>query len=307
MRKTTAIASAFAILPALLNAQPVLRRADLAPFGHTAGLTSAAGMVSPGAGGPGQTWDFSGTSLAASGTVTVADPATSPTASSHPTANYAWKLDLTGVGTGYSYQKVSDTQFESIADGVTTTYAGKVYTNPITTLVFPFAFGDSASDTYQYAGTAENPITLIYDGYGTVKLPGGIDVANCVRVRQRYSGGSDFTWYRTAPVFPVAIYSYSGQKLTVLLPGATGIRSSSFKGGAFATRAEGREIRIDFPGAVPAGAKLELIRPDGTLIRAALKPAGEMGIRIESPVSGLAAWRLTARGTVLGAGKLLIP
>lgn len=69
---------------------------------------------------------------------------------------------------------------------------------------------------------------------------------------------------------------------------------------------EGRNIRIDFAGQIPAGATLDLVRPDGTLIRAALTVAGKE-FRVETPVSRLAAYRLSAGETLLGTGKLRLP
>lgn len=311
MRNTLVTAGTLAIvfIPSLLQAQPVIRRADLAPVGYTTTMSQSTGTASPGAAGAGQTWDFSTLTFMASGTITAADPATTPYASTYPTATHAWKLDIPMVGTGYSYQLVSDAKMESIADGVTAAGAANVYQNAQTTLVFPMAFGDSVIDTYQYIGGAVQTVTLTYDGYGTVKFPGGATYANCIRVRKQSAEDPGFIWYRTAPIFPIAIYSE--EMITALLPAATAIRplvgNGSGRAGGFRIQAGRAAVKVAFSGPVPAGARLSVIRLNGDTHEFDLAGVGPDGLTLGGLAAGVAGYRLTGPDGLSATGRIVIP
>lgn len=127
--------------------------------------------IDPGPAGASQTWMFNLTPTNPPETLTYLDPSATPAAASFPTATIAYQenpsINLFG------YYETSGSAMTYLGSGSDIEFIS--YSNPITNLVYPFAFGDSIVDTYGFDnGTSQlsGIQHVYYDGYGTLIING---------------------------------------------------------------------------------------------------------------------------------------
>lgn len=140
--------------------------------------------------GAGVTWDYSGISGFAGETrsISILDPATTPNASTFPTANKAVMIEnlLTTYWTSTATERTSTGfVFEEPSLG---TVVGNFSQNPQTLAAYEFALNDQLTDTY--AGTVNltlgnfpstGTVHAKIDGSGTLKLNGSTTLNNVIR------------------------------------------------------------------------------------------------------------------------------
>ena len=197
------------LLPMATMAQPVIQYANLNPVGssYAVHVVTDPGASDPNTDGAGVTWDFSSaTLLMNAGSVTFVDPASTPYGASYPTSDLAQEIALPG-GTTYTYFDLSTTQLDMLAQGVGGSEP-RIYTDPKTPLVFPFAYPDWFIDYYSENGT-DYSVSRAYMGYGTVILPMGT-YTNVVKMAST-SGSIDF--FRSNPVAQLVQISEDGEVL----------------------------------------------------------------------------------------------
>lgn len=135
--------------------------------------------------GPGEAWDFS--------TLTASDPAQDFTGVTVGDSPYAGDFPGSTVAVNYVDFFDDNTYSYYINDDTVYAYTGyenaaayAVYFNPIDILRYPFAYGNSFTDTY-YApfglGYNSGVVTVTADGTGDLILPGGT-FHNCLRVKE---------------------------------------------------------------------------------------------------------------------------
>ena len=153
--------------------------------------------VVPGLAGGAQTWNFGLLSpTGVTRTDQYVDPSSTPYHSSFPTTNLGVIVPGSLGSTGYAYYSGNNSFIDFMGlvsdDGLGTvnTYP---YSDPIRTLIFPFTFNSTFSDTYYGYSTfivsgitIENykagSLTLTGDAYGTITTPGGT-YSNVLRVK----------------------------------------------------------------------------------------------------------------------------
>jgi len=217
----TSIALAVVFCTTLLKAQTTIVDASLMPaVGYSAPVSMATSSVSPGAAGTGVTWDFSAIPATAIATATVVDPTTSPYYSTFPTANYCLKLQPTAGSAIYDYNRNTATKIDELANSYATGTGSDYTPDHETEMPFPFAYGNSVTDTFQKVAGSPNTVIITYDGFGTLKTPYGT-YTNAVRMKHDYGGTDvDYKWWSTNPLFIMAVYSGSSGTYT-FIGGAT--------------------------------------------------------------------------------------
>lgn len=141
--------------------------------------------VNPGMGGENQTWDFSGLTAEKNFQGTIDHSYESPNGGLFPESN----VELNEFGNRF-YFKLNENILEHY--GLVNS-SGKLvinYDRPFVKMKYPFAYGDFFSGTYggdyKFASVnaeIEGTYEVEADGYGSLKLPGGIVVDNTLRVR----------------------------------------------------------------------------------------------------------------------------
>lgn len=191
--------------------------------------------VSAGNAGANQTWDFSGIQSTGSGTSEVVSVASTPYGSSYPTANVCIK-----TGNLYAYSLFTATENNTL--GAYNGQANIVYSNPEKTLVFPFAYQQTLSDSWQASFTANGmnvtrygQTTTKYDGYGTLITPAGT-FTNAIRlkVEQHYYDlipGLDTVFYDQVGYSWVKNGTRSLFAVNELTYSVSGISQTSYFGG----------------------------------------------------------------------------
>ena len=190
MKKSTLLFAATCLLSGSMAAQPTLQMNVLPNIGdvvtfHEADTTN----ISEGNAGANQTWNFSGLQPA-SGVPAVEyyylAPASTPYASSFPTANYAVKIDAdTAI---YGYAKRETNQYSLL--GIKNQYIEQQYPNPDIQLKTPLALNGNFLDdftNYTDAGTGiifygKGSRKVTYDAYGTLTTPAGT-FQNAMRIK----------------------------------------------------------------------------------------------------------------------------
>jgi len=200
------ISTFIAILSVLVSkAQPTFQYSNtVSPSaGATATVFIGNKPGSPGSSGPGVTWNFSSLSFTAAGTASIIPPASTPFASSFPTANWAAMI-ATPTSTFYSYENLQPGFEDQLGDNITAT-GGSTYTpDPKRHLTFPFSYGGSYVDTYQCISCAPSSFTVNYDAYGTLII-NGKTYNNVARIVNTF-GYPYYSYYSTNPV--MSIFSY---------------------------------------------------------------------------------------------------
>jgi hypothetical protein len=178
-------------LPRLAFAQPVLDASSLNQIGDQIQLQPCyATTVGEGTAGANQTWNFSALQPKPDGNFTIyyLDPAQTPNANLFPFANLATEYtDLEGhVAYAYFNQNGSEYWF------LGATYEENIQSmsEPDLLARLPMNFGQTTTSSYlgeQNFGTFQSAIygtkTMLYDGYGSITLPGGVSYPNAIRTK----------------------------------------------------------------------------------------------------------------------------
>ena len=198
MKKIT-ITALFFILSFVSFGQPVLNASDINPLNINSNyyptFNSSISVGSPGAD---QIWDFSSLSVSNTGPYVINNSvATAPFASSFPTANFYVKSGQVNDD-NYGYYNLTSSTLEILGASNNNMIVAN-FINPQTTLVFPFAFNTSFTDTYQVASNQSiKTITAIYDGYGTLITQIGT-FTDVMRLKKNDNGDIRYTWIKLNP------------------------------------------------------------------------------------------------------------
>jgi len=271
--------------------------------------------VEEGSSGQDVIWDF--TSLEASGknltSHMLGNDVTEKT-KSIPKSNFV----LEEFGNHFIFNVADDRmeQYGTIACNTVTTYD-----QPFVKLKFPFEFGEKISGTYsgvQESGNFKTPIHGWYfieaDAFGTLLLPGNVEVDNVLRVKQTRTieniNGSDiyeltYRWYAEQVRYPVLVitkYVYPEQTSLVqtAMYANVGTEKKSATDVAAIESISGLNIfpnpyedklTISYYLNQPAKVKIELYDVSGKLFRTVLNPveqeSGSKSIVLEGSETGL--------------------
>lgn len=142
------------------------------------------GGFSPGTGGTGKTWNYSG--LSNSGTAVIAPYAAATGtlyASSFPTSN----LSLAQGTSAIAYYKTSPTSFDML--GIGTSQYIVIYSDPMQQMRFPMSYNFTYTDNFKATYSANGIdvrrsgfVTDTVDGSGTIILPGNKTVHDVLRL-----------------------------------------------------------------------------------------------------------------------------
>jgi hypothetical protein len=134
--------------------------------------------------GANQTWDFSSLTSAGTFSSNVVTVASTPYASSYPSATIATS---DGNG-GYGYASTNSTQYQIW--GLYNSAESVILTNSEVGLTYPFTYSSTLSDNFSGSGSSSFPfnrtgtITVVADAWGTIKTPEGT-FTNALRINQK--------------------------------------------------------------------------------------------------------------------------
>jgi len=152
-------------------------------------------------------WDLNSATATLAGTAEFLNMSDTPYELDYPEANFAMKFTSALGGSSYSLFNLSGSILEEVANNVGT--ADPVsFINYRTSLVFPFTFSLSNTDTYQKAGQQEKLITNTYDAYGTFMANGATN-DNVVRIYINDNGNQSANWWAESPMRP--LFNASGE------------------------------------------------------------------------------------------------
>lgn len=198
------------LVAALVSAQPVILNGDNLPQpGFTVARSEGNTSLGQGPAGANQTWDFSTAFLVANGQpYIVLEPGTSEFASEWPTANYVATYSDAG-NDRYFYCNVLADRLEAVADNISNLSSYTIYNaDRRTILKFPFAFGESVTDTFVPPDGSTLSTTLTYDGYGTLITPNNT-FPQVARIQVLAPNGNpSYQWWTLDPLLPVLTYSF---------------------------------------------------------------------------------------------------
>jgi len=207
----------YTVIASLAVAQPVLTGANSNPVAgdfldNHQGLLSGPAAIT--FGGAGQTWDMSAYYASPFFFANVVAASSTPYSALFPAANIAF------TGNEWDYYLCSATEFTNVG-----TYhsnaAETFYSDYQKVLVFPFAYGNSFTDSFALVRDttySHGNVTANADGYGGIALPWG-SVSNCLRVHTVISEVDStpltlasfqmdqYTWYKPGVHFPICTYS----------------------------------------------------------------------------------------------------
>ncbi len=216
MKNITLLLLSMAALSASSIAQPVITSSITTyPVGTEDSAYGASPTVLPGAGGAGVNWDMSTNTTVYAAKLTIVTPASTPHASTFPTATFAVKIE-TGSGTAYNYDRQSAAGIENVAIQYAGTGIGTDFTpNLRMSVPFPFSYGDTKSDTFQKIGGSPDTVRLTYDGYGSLKTP-FYTYPNVIRIKEEYATSTSYSWYTVSPFALVMNYSSASNNYVIV-------------------------------------------------------------------------------------------
>jgi hypothetical protein len=199
-------------------AQPTLTNSNNPVIGDVFSFYNADTTgVQPGSAGANQIWDFSGLSLGSTLTsLSFVDPSTTPDAASFPTSNIAQKLDASS----YQYLRTTSSTFEDL--GISSPQVSMSFYDADVVYQYPFTYNTSQVDSFKSDYTLSTlPVTrkaqsnTLGDGYGTLKLPGGI-YNNVLRVKFTQAINDDNGFMNTLTNVETYYWFTSGNKQPLL-------------------------------------------------------------------------------------------
>lgn len=154
-------------------------------------------------------WDVSGATATLMATVNFLEMSDTPYEAAYPAANFAMKLTSILDGSfSYSLFHLSESVFEEVANNVGTDNPVS-FLNYRTSLIFPFPFNSSNSDTYQKENQEIKTIESTYDAFGTFKVNGS-NINNVIRFNTDDNGTLSLNWWKSVPLVPLFQASGSG-------------------------------------------------------------------------------------------------
>jgi hypothetical protein len=205
MTRTTTLLLTTCIATLHLSAQVSLTYGDLSPTGVQTNvyLLTAGAPSAPPSDGIDQSWDLTAGTWQPVGTMFFRPAAGTPYAATYPGANWAWEIELTGIGTTYMYLQIDASGMYVIADRVP--LDTEIYTNTKKVLQFPLAYGNTFADVYQSDGGPVN-VNWGYTGHGTLLTTLGTfpDLAKV------WSDEGDILLWNKTPLYPVVLATDDG-------------------------------------------------------------------------------------------------
>ncbi len=208
MKKIIALSFGLMLAAAAASAQPSITYAKHALQAGDVHQTRTVTQVNPGASGPNVVWDFSASPIVGE----VYDETLSAAGGRIVATNkngVSFQFDVTPYGNDYYGYQVGPHTL--------------VYEQPVLKTKYPFSFMDQHSGSFtgyitqgaqKYA--VEGTFSSEVDGYGTLKLPGGVTLNNVLRVKtvdaqqQQYGSVNSYTevkylWYSQDFRYPVFV------------------------------------------------------------------------------------------------------
>lgn len=293
------------------GAQTVLTASlNMAPVGTTDTISFASG-VAPGAAGNGVTWDFSNVPLAPVGVGKVVAPSNTPYSSTFPTATQAFEITPFGsTSSMYEYLLKNNSGLYILASEYSAANTMYNYNlNSKLRIPFPFAFGNSVSDTFQKNGSAPDAYIMTYDGFGTLKTPRGI-YTNVVRMKYVWIGGEiAYQWFTTAPLAYLASWNQdSGGKLT-LIGGSrtTGVENLASDGFEVFPNPAGEWVQLRLPTHLATQKELSCVLHDrtGRILRTAAVQNGEATLQRQQLPAGVYFLEVRVSGRRIHTGRIV--
>lgn len=210
MLRNATLLLASCIAAVTLDAQVTLTYGDLSPTGVQTNiyLLASGGPTAPPSDGTDQTWDLSAATWQPVGTMHFRPAAGTPYAATYPQANWAWEINLGGLGTTYTYLQIDNSGMYVVADGVP--MDTEVYTDTKKVLQFPMSYGTAFSDVYVSGGGPVN-VNWSYSGHGTLLSSLGTypDLAKVG------SDEDDILFWNKTPLYPLVLASSDGVRAFV--------------------------------------------------------------------------------------------
>lgn len=178
MTKRYAAIGPAAFLVVAATAQPVITATDAPAPGYAWNVLELANLP-PLASGASATWNLTGATITGTRQLQLASPASAPGASNFPNATVVANAD---GGSPYNFLQTTSSELRTL--GLMNPDAN-VYTDPLTTMVFPCSLGSSWSDSYANAADAGTR-SYIADAYGTLIGPNGT-LSNVLRIHSEYT------------------------------------------------------------------------------------------------------------------------
>ncbi|MCW3121317.1 MAG: hypothetical protein JWQ38_809 [Flavipsychrobacter sp.] len=311
--KTITLSAIAVLISSASFAQPVITTSmSTAPLGYADSVYSAPTTIAPGAGGAAVTWDFSTLPLTALGYIKLITPSTSPYASTFPTATVCAEISPVGSSThAYSYEKVSSTNWEALANNYSGVGTGKDYTpNPQSFLQFPFHYTDNFVDAFQTTVGGPYNVTITYDGYGTLTTPLGT-YTNVVRIKKYWGVGDyGYNWYATSPYLTIVAsfdaqnnnYTFIGHKPpTAITQTATASNGVSIYPNPFSSTTT---LHTELQGI--NAASITIIDMAGRIVRTLPLSGSETVITKGDMSTGMYVYKLTNNGSAITTGTFII-
>jgi hypothetical protein len=169
--------------PLLVEAQPVLTAANCVGVPNESFTYMSATYQPVGAGGSNVTWDFSSLQPQDMTLLSFDSPSAGSQAAQFPEATL-----LRRISTGQENYFVHSNDSLAVSGVLTTTGHVVDYSDAQVMLRFPFSFDSTFIDSFRadyisgISGTRTGVDTVVADGFGTLKLPGGL-FNNVLRVK----------------------------------------------------------------------------------------------------------------------------
>lgn len=230
MLRTLLFFAAFTCASGFALAQPQLTTNDLFTIGEHSMYAADLGTFTEGAAGANQSWAFADLAFGSYLPQWYVATAGSPFDTAFGTiSSVALKTDQGGfIGEHFTYYSISSSKAEFVGTGAANNTTPTIhYTDPEQVMQFPFAFGNSFTDSYEYTTVVTSSsylhvvgtVTVSYDAYGTLML-GSATYENAVRVKTERNLLSDqyladtlwmstpysetlYSWYIPGNPFPV--------------------------------------------------------------------------------------------------------
>jgi hypothetical protein len=184
----------------ILDAQQTITGTSPVGFSATIAIASAAtASTVPLTTGANVTWNCANlTTSVPNATLTYNSPGGKPFAGDYPSANYHLEVNLSGTVMANEFYILNSDSLVKLGGHITGS-PYEIYNNPQLDMKFPFSFNDVVTDNYaktsynangSVSSTQTGTVTLSYEGYGTLILPGGTysNVAMLKKIRTNSIG-----------------------------------------------------------------------------------------------------------------------
>lgn len=274
--------------------------------------------------GNGVTWNASAL-LVQSGTPVVhlsfGNPASTPQASLYPTSNYVeYDPALTSI-ISYNYSIINADSVTSVGS-YDPSSAHEIFQNPDKHLIFPFAYGQSFTDTYNKTNYSNATTissyqngsrTVSFNGFGTLILPQGTfnNVALITEIRTNNLGPNsyEYTWYDISNGRKLLFRSENnGSIITVWSSGVTaGIKENQqISNVTLFPNPMNEEFTVKIQTEkILNGALLKLYNVLGEEIKTVKINSINEIINAKDITSGVIYYNLLNNGTIISSGKLI--